>query len=191
MSTSRPAHVRDWLKGLGALVASTVGPQEVQAKLNAYVPMLLQEFDVSHFTAAALRAVARQCEYLPSYKTLCDLLKAHIEEQAIRAVNASHRALPAPPPEPPRPPPTEAERQAVAAQMAELRRDLAAKAVAREAAEALQLPRVQRAPRPALAPSVLAAGYARVADDPNQPDNVRAIAATRLQMLREREAPAP
>lgn len=186
MSTSKPAHVRDWLKGLGALVASTVRPQEVEAKLNAYVPMLLQEFRVEDFTALALRVVARQCEYLPSFKLLCDLLKEHTAEQALRAANAARPALPAPPPPPPRQPPTDAERAVVAEMIAALRRDLAAREIAREAALTQISPPTRRPV--VVTHRQLAEIYARTAKDPGQPNEARAAAAQRLQMLGGDEA---
>jgi len=66
--------VRDWLKALGTLVAGSLPPNEVRAKLALLAPMLADEFPVAAFCPVSLAAVARQCKFFPSYAEICEVL---------------------------------------------------------------------------------------------------------------------
>jgi hypothetical protein len=66
--------IRDWLKALAVLCAANVSKAELSGKLNAYVPMLAQDFDRGAFSPASLAAVARQCKFFPSYAELAEAL---------------------------------------------------------------------------------------------------------------------
>jgi len=72
--------VRDWLKGLGTLTAAAMSVEEAVAKLNAFGPFLAEDFADAAFTAASLKAVARQCRYFPTYGELAPLLQAWWDE---------------------------------------------------------------------------------------------------------------
>jgi hypothetical protein len=66
--------IRDWLKALAVLCASNLGKAELLGKLNAYAPMLAQEFGEGAFCATSLATVGRQFKFFPSYAELTEAL---------------------------------------------------------------------------------------------------------------------
>lgn len=121
---SQPAdrpQVAKWLASLASLVAGgRITAEDAKLKLNAYTAMFAGAIPASILTRKSLDAVARQFTFLPSYAELAlaiDDLQADTRrrERKLRCL----AALPAPEPE--RAPPTEAERQAVAAMLADFR----------------------------------------------------------------------
>ena len=70
-------------------------------KLRAYVPLLQDEFPAAAFCQDSLAAVARQCQWFPSYAEVARHLSAWWREH-----RPSPPALPPPPAPEPRPPPT-------------------------------------------------------------------------------------
>lgn len=75
MST-RTMAPKKWLNALGALCASNVGEEEASAKVNAYLPLITEDFAPPAFCDASLRAVAGKCEFFPAYARLVELLGA-------------------------------------------------------------------------------------------------------------------
>jgi len=80
VSRSSPDTIRNWLKALGALTAGNLPASEVKGKLDAMVPMLAMEYQAEAFTPLSLAAVARECEFFPTYATLTKHLSAWWKE---------------------------------------------------------------------------------------------------------------
>lgn len=101
------AHIRDWLKALGVLVAASMSAEEASSRIDALTPHLAAEFPPGAFCRASLTAVARQCRYFPNLAEACDALAPWWRE---------HRQLPPSLPEPiPRLPPLRSLEEAEAA----------------------------------------------------------------------------
>ena len=84
-------HIRDWLKALGSLAASTLTAKEFDARISAYAPLLAADFPQAAFGPTSLAAVARQCKFFPSYAELCAHLgswwKEHRPPPTVAALN--------------------------------------------------------------------------------------------------------
>lgn len=106
---STDAHVTAFLVRLGTLSAGNMSAADVRSKLEAYVPMLRQEFSAEVFCPDSLAYVAGQCKFFPAYGELCDHLRSWWRDN-----KPFVPALPAPAPEP-RIPPTQEERDVIAA----------------------------------------------------------------------------
>lgn len=113
----RTEPIRQWLLALFALSANNMPRAEIEARLDAYVPVLTREFPSGAYTEDSLAYVARQCTFAPAYGEVSRNLAAWWRDN--RPMPA---ALPPPPPEPPRTPPTPEE----AAAVHEMVRDLVA-----------------------------------------------------------------
>lgn len=74
--------IRDWLKALGALVAAAFSQAEAQARLDAFVPLLAEEYPNAnrYFSRHSLRYVAAKCLYFPTFGELCAHLNAWSKE---------------------------------------------------------------------------------------------------------------
>ena len=115
--------VRDWCKSLGILTAASMASGEAQAKMAAYIPMLMQRFPDAAFTTDSLQhCAAAAVKGFPTYGELAASLAEHW-----RANRPQPRALPPPAPRPPRPEPTDAEKEHVARATRELVAELAAR----------------------------------------------------------------
>ncbi len=103
---------QQWIAMLAKLTAP-MDPTTAAAAFMAYLPMLARLPDAA-FCEASLKAVARQCERVPTFGTL---------EKALDAWWKQHRppVIELPPPEPPmRPPPSDAERAAASRTVGEV-----------------------------------------------------------------------
>jgi hypothetical protein len=67
--------VRDWLKALGVLTAGAMDAAEVNARLDAMIPHLIEEFSPDVFNRKSLHAVATNARYFPTYGELVPLLR--------------------------------------------------------------------------------------------------------------------
>lgn len=82
MSHTRDSVIRQWLKALGGLVAGTLTEAEAAMRLNAYEPLLSQDYGPEHFSGDSLKFVAKNCKFFPSYGEINEGLKAWIEAEA-------------------------------------------------------------------------------------------------------------
>lgn len=82
MSHTRDSVIRQWLKALGGLVAGTLTEAEAAMRLNAYEPLLSQDYGPEHFSGDSLKFVAKSCKFFPSYGEINEGLKAWIEAEA-------------------------------------------------------------------------------------------------------------
>lgn len=71
---NKQSAIRDWLKALAVLCASGPNKNELLGKLNAYVPMLAQEFPKEAFSPISLAEVGRKFTFFPSYAELTQAL---------------------------------------------------------------------------------------------------------------------
>ena len=125
-SKPKVADVRQWVVALGVLTAGNMTRVEAEMKLRAYVPLLQDEFPPAAFCQDSLAAVARECQWFPSYAEVARHLSAWWR--------ANRPPLPKldPPPAPePRQPPTAEERAAVAELVARVTRSLSVAAAAK------------------------------------------------------------
>jgi hypothetical protein len=76
----KAAVARDWLKALAVLCANNVTQSELVGKLNAYAPMLAQEFSDGAFSAASLAAIGRKFTFFPSFAELTEALSSWWQE---------------------------------------------------------------------------------------------------------------
>ncbi len=76
MSSTDPKLVRDWLKALGTLTAGSMPHAEANARVDAYVPLLVCDFPPGAFTGDSLKAVARECKFFPAYAEVIQHLGA-------------------------------------------------------------------------------------------------------------------
>ena len=84
-------HIRDWLKALGSLAASTLTAKEFDARISAYVPLLAADFPMAAFGPVSLAVVARHCKFFPSYAEICEVLSPWWREnRPAPVVNALH-----------------------------------------------------------------------------------------------------
>jgi hypothetical protein len=85
-------HIRDWLKALGSLAASTLSAKEFDARISAYVPLLAADFPQAAFGPVSLAMVARQCQFFPSYAEICKHLgpwwRENRPKPVVNALNA-------------------------------------------------------------------------------------------------------
>jgi hypothetical protein len=67
-----PNNHRDWLRALGALVATGgMSLADARERLVAYADLLESEFDQRFFTMATLAFVGRRCRFFPTFHELC------------------------------------------------------------------------------------------------------------------------
>lgn len=66
--------IRRWLAHLGLLVAGSMPAEEARMRIEAFAPLLDDEFPAWAFTAASLQAVARGAKFFPSYAELTEAL---------------------------------------------------------------------------------------------------------------------
>lgn len=71
---ARTDTVRDWLKALGVLTATSMSPADAKAKIAAYAPMLAAEYADWCFTNASLAACAKALRFFPAYGELAAAL---------------------------------------------------------------------------------------------------------------------
>ena len=70
------AHVDYFLSKIGSLCAGNASPDEARDRVEAYIPLLVQEFDAAVFCPECLADVAAQCKFFPAYGELCGHLRA-------------------------------------------------------------------------------------------------------------------
>jgi hypothetical protein len=116
-----------WVTALGVLTSGNMTRAEAEMKLRAYVPLLQDEFPPAAFCQDSLSAVARQCQWFPSYAEVA----RHLSEWW-RAHRPAPVALPPPPAPEPRPPPTPEEVAHVRELVAEVTSALRAAALYRD-----------------------------------------------------------
>lgn len=69
--------IRNWLKALGVMSGARMGADEAQARLNAFVPNLVESFpDQKYFCQLSLRYVAERCKFFPTYGELVEHLNS-------------------------------------------------------------------------------------------------------------------
>jgi hypothetical protein len=74
MARTEAQHIRDWLKALGSLTAFSGSASEFSAKISAYTPLLQGDFSQAAFSPGSLAAIARKCEFFPTYAKLSEHL---------------------------------------------------------------------------------------------------------------------
>lgn len=67
---ARTDAARKWLIALGVLSAGSMPPAEAKAKIDAYSPMLAEEFSDWCFTPSSLAFCAKQFKFFPSFGEL-------------------------------------------------------------------------------------------------------------------------
>jgi hypothetical protein len=76
-----PEVVYRWLKALGVLTASGPSAEVADNKLQAFVPLLADEFDEGCFCKPSLAYVARRVKFFPAFAEICELLAAWWRER--------------------------------------------------------------------------------------------------------------
>lgn len=97
--------VRNWVEALGVLCSDNMTPTEAEMKVQAYVPVLQDDFPPAAFCQDSLAHVARGCKFFPAYSDVHTHLSAWWRAHR----PAPPRALPPPAPMQQREPPTEEE----------------------------------------------------------------------------------
>lgn len=115
--------VSEWLATLGPLVSGNANRAENEARLRAFIPLLVEEFPAEVFTPKSLTFVARRCKWFPTFGEVCAHLSDWHREQ--RPITATRPALEAPAPAI-RTGPTEEEKAQVRATVDNLLREIAA-----------------------------------------------------------------
>ncbi|WP_198374042.1 hypothetical protein [Neoroseomonas rubea] len=80
--------VRRWLATLGLLVAGAMPAEEARIRIEAFAPLLEDQFPACAFTAASLQAVARGAKFFPAYAELAEALSGWLRE------NRAHPSVP-------------------------------------------------------------------------------------------------
>lgn len=73
--TSETMATRDWLKALGALVATNMSLKDSRERLDTYAPLLRDDFGPYAFCKASLAYVAARTEFFPTFHRTSELLK--------------------------------------------------------------------------------------------------------------------
>lgn len=99
MPTSQMLPVRDWLRALGALVATMMPVADARERFAVFAPLLEREFNPAMFSADSLAFIARQAKHFPNYHELCEFLAEWRKEQNPYQIPPSSYPLLNPPPD--------------------------------------------------------------------------------------------
>lgn len=91
MSTERLHAVSEWLDDMAKLIAGSRPVPDLKEKLAMYAIGLVDDFDADAFTRKTAFAVAKECNFFPTYGELCDKIIA-----CRKTEKANRLALPGP-----------------------------------------------------------------------------------------------